>query len=349
MSVVINDDDDSELDNTSSGDEFATTVDEDIEKLLDTVVIDSNNDAQYDCTASDILALKKTKTTRKIKDSLINIHKKYFSSLNARTVKYGLFNYDENHVNSIIMVSSKRKTTFEDYLFQYHPSDLSIQIVHFKDTTDLDILKDRFKISDKRTLISIDAIRKNINIACKQKDTSVLPMKTASDDKGNLFLKVRDIDTDTDIIERYGFLYNNWRTISILNKRIYKMEHIVDEDTTIVVPLTYEQLEKCTSQNITIIKIDTAKFIKDGQPIYKDFPDDHQTVFILLDGKDIPAVKEYIKKLKNPYTLDIKMVIPDNDNHIFYTTRYSDDTIDIISGRPFLGIYPFTLKSTSPS
>lgn len=319
-------------------DEYLGDVQE-VEKPVEVVTEESTADTEKK---------KKVKTpkVKKIKDPLIEICKKYFSSMNARNSKYCIFNLDKDHIDKIVLMSNRPKIAFEDYLFQYHPADLSIQIISFKND-DLKYLKERFKITHEHmVLINLNAIRTHINTALKTKEVEVLPIKFAASENNDLYLKIYDPASEQDIVERYGLCYHNWRVIVLLMHAVKQMECLPTENSSVVTDtLTYDDLERMSDQNLIKYKVKTVQYKNEDGQIYTHLVDTHDTVFYLIDGKDIVSVKEYIKKLKTDYCLEITSVVRLPDKHIFYMTKFEDENNIIVSSRPFVGVYPFCLNA----
>lgn len=328
-------------DNEIEVDEFGIVIDKSIENLLSTA---PSIEVVDDTTDSTNITVEKVKRPKKVVDPFVKMCKKYFSSLNSRSAKYAVFNLNEEYKNKLVMMSSKNKSTFDDYLYQYMPGDLNIQIVEFKND-DLTIIKERLCISDDYcVLINLSAVLKYINIACRHEDTSVLPMKLARTDNNDIYLKVVDPKTEQTYIERVGFTNQNWRVVVILQALTNLMVNKNNPTCVVSDTVTYNSLIPYIDQNLIVYPILTNRYKdSDGKPIFDYVIDEHTTKLYLIDGKDTISVKEYLKKLKKEYTLEIISFVCLPDKCIFYQTRYEDDENIVISSRPYVSAFPMCI------
>lgn len=335
-------DDDWITDEELEVDEFGVIIDKSVIDLLGDITI--SEEVVGTPTDDPNITVEKSKRTKKIVDSFVKMSKKYFSSLNARSAKYAVFNLNNEYKNKIVMMSSKSKSTFDDYLYQYMPGDLNIQIVEFKND-DLDIIKERLCIPDELcVLINLSAVLKYINIACKHEDTSVLPMKIARTDNNDIYLKVTDPKIDQTYIERIGFVNQNWRVVVILQNLTNHMVNMNNPTCVVRDTVTYDSLIPYTDQNLIVYPISTNRYKdSDGKQIFDYVIDEHKTRLYLIDGKDTISIKEYLKKLKKEYKFEIISFVCLPDRCIFYQTRYEDDENIIISSRPYVSALPMCL------
>lgn len=325
-------------------DEFETEIDEEVYKLLG-LELSVDSSSEDDSTEEENGEPKKKKRVKKIVDPFVDIAKKYFSSINSRNSKYAVFNLDEEHQDKLIFMNSRAGTTFEDYLFQYHPGDLSVQVVEFKND-DLNIIRDKLRIpKDRCMLINLTAVRKHINIALKHKSIEILPIQFAMTDKFDLYMKVIDPISEQSLIERFGFHYHNWRVIYLLKSILKEMEDMVSKSCVVSDTLKYDELVPYMDQNLIVYPFLTNRYLTDNKPIFDYVVDTHKTKVFLIDGKDIVSAKEYLKKLKTEYTLEIQTYVTLPGKCIFCRTRFEDETNIIITSRPFVSVYPFCLKA----
>lgn len=338
-------------------DEFDTDIDEisqDVIEELDKLEEQAVQKEQEKLKENE--SKKKKKRQKKPVDPFVTFTKKYFSSMCARNGKYVIFNLDNDHLDKIILVSSRGKFTFEDYLLQYYPGDLALQIVTFK-KNQFKFIKEKLCVPDNKFMLyNVATIRKAINTAIKDKENPVLPLKIAKDDNDVVYVKYKDITKPTEefnytnFIEKIGFQYTDWRTICILRKLVNQMEHQNDTDCVVKERIIFnEDLEQRIYQNVLIYPIQTNRFRKNDELLFPNFSEQNHTQLVFIDGKDIVSLKEYVKKLKTDYKLKIYAIVKLPDKHIFYLSVFEDEDIRVICSRPFTCTYPFveTLKENT--
>lgn len=332
------------IDDDAEIDEFGIIIEKDVIDLLDSLGLSPKTDVEESSTEEEETSVKKKKRPKKIVDPFVKINKQYFSSMNARTAKYAIFNLNEQCKDKLIMMSSKARTTFEDYLYQYHPGDLSIQIVEFKND-DLKTIKDKLSVTEDCTLINLASLRKYVNMACKHPDIEILPISIARTDTGDIYLKVVDPKTEQTIIERIGFHYTNWRILVLLQGLVDFMTRDTFE-CQVLDKVIYTDIEPYIDQNLIIYPVSTNRYKDpDGKVIFNHIVDGHMTKLYMIDGKDVISVKEYVKKLKTEYSLEIISFVHLPDRCIFFKTKFEDDTNIVISSRPYVSIFPICVTA----
>lgn len=337
----------------SSIDEFSyTEIDEDVLNELNALEKKEEDLKRInEILAADENSKKKPKKIKRPSNPLVQFVKKYFSSLIARTSKYCIFNLDENHKDKLVMMSSRGKITFEDYLLQYTPGDLALQIVEFKND-ELSFIKEKLYIpDDKIMLVNIASIRKAVNTALKDKVNINIPLQIVKSSNNNVFMEYKDVTKvddngkSTKIIEKICIEYTDWRTICILRYLVNKMEVQNNTDCVVTEKIKYENVKNKIYQNLLIYPIQTIKFKMNDELLYPEFNEKNYTNLVFIDGKDIVSLKEYVKKLKIEYNLEITAIVHLPDKHVFYISVFEDEELKVICSRPFTCMYPFAESS----
>ena len=339
-----------EIDDDDYTDEFDTDINEISQDVIDELDRMEELAIQREQAILDEISSEKYKRKRKKKpvDPLVTFVKKYFSSMCARTSKYCIFNLDETFTNKILLISSRGKLTFEDYLLQYYPGDLALQIVEFK-KDQYEFIKQALCVPDNKFMLyNVATIRKAVNTAMKDKQSDTLQLKIAKSMDDVVYIKYKDITKPTEtsdhtnFIEKIGFEYTDWRTICILRKLVDQMEHQNENDCVVQESIMFdEDNAQRLYQNLFIYPIKTSRFEKNDVLIFPGFSDVNHTQLVFVDGKDIISLKEYVKKLKIEYTLTIYAIVKLPDKHIFYKSVFEDEDIRVICSRPFTCTYPF--------
>lgn len=323
---------------------FDDNINEDIEKKLN--LQDSNIPNEF---VDELKQTNKKKRKKKIVDPFIQTVKSLFSSLSARTAKYAVFNLTDKYSNCIITMSGRAKMTFEEYLLQYEPGDLGINIIYCKNDQ-LELLKNKFCITniDKPILMNLEIIRKAINTALKDKEATIIPLNIAyNNENSSVYMKYKTgINEKTNeeqfTITRCAFEYKDWRTICIIKKLVDKIHEIYENKNSVHIFENYESLIEKNDQNIIVYPIDTSLYKNDnGEKIFDYIKDGHKTNLIYIQGKDIISLKEYVKKLKKEYTIELASMVYDQNNSIVYMSYFEDDEIKVLCSRPKTNAFPF--------
>lgn len=281
---------------------------------------------------------------KRVADPFVTYCKKYFSSLTARQSRFCVLNLF-NSKYKVVMISAKKKLTFEEYLLQYAASDMGLQYIEFKHTTVIDLIFEKLQLpTDRAVVLNVSILLKYINAAVKDKNIEQLLFATNGTAYG---LKYNDVEV------HYGYDYSDHRTIMKLKlltdtllelnavNYIHKQIHLIQciENTN----------ELVVTGNVISLPISIEQFtVPDGLSIANFKRYKPNFYLIMFDGKDTISVKEYVKKVTTKYDYKIISWIEPTTEYVRSIVHYEDDELLAISTRPHNCIY-FILNKQQPT
>lgn len=306
----------------------------------------------------------KTSSTKKKPLGFLKTLKLYFSSLTARGAKYLFLNVG-NLENSIVITNG-------DYemLTAYVPVSLTVHVVTFKDPEFYEELMKFLRFETKKPFV----IRMNLFLKAL-KDADIDNMTVIYDDDGHMKITAADqlisdddiLDDDSDMDDEEDDEYDpeenpfvdtsKWVTttfdsLDICGQPVENFHALSVLESTIVNMLGYEVSVPKADRPYTEITIprDFSYFnsnyfriyipltefrMPDGEPFYsEDMWDFH---IILIDGFDVPSMREFVKKRDTDVSL---LLWANSGGTIQHMAKYDDAEISIRSMRPFAESLP---------
>lgn len=325
-------------------DEFSDTdIDESTKQKLN---VSNSTHSEFDEEFKAIEETTKNKRKKKVVDPFIQVMKT-LSSISARNAKYAIFNLNDDYTDCIVTMTGKSKMTFEEYLLQYEPGSLGINILYFK-KDQLQLLKNKFCIEDidRPVLVNLEIVRKAITAISKYKTESLSNLLNIaySENNESVYISYKKELNGEDVthISRCAFIYKDWRSLCILTKLVNSIKNICTSELSIHRQEKYDTLIDKINQNILVYQILTIEYKNtDGNSIFNYVNNEHKTNLIYIQGKDIISLKEYVKKLKTDYTLDLISCVNTNSQVISYMSLFENDDIKVLCSRPKAIAYPF--------
>lgn len=309
-----------------------------------------------------------TKETKQFLKTL----KLYFSSLTARGAKY-LFLNVAGLKNSFVITNG-------DYelLTSYVPVTLSIHIIEFKNSLFYEQFLRFLNLETTQPYV----IRMNMFLKVINKG-NIEDMSTIYDEKHYLKITTNDSviedDDDPDSEDYYTDDIDDddttedcpwvdtskWVTVTfdsaaICGQPVENVHALTVLENTIDKILTYPNIKKTEERPYAVIEVTapveyhTANYFrqkvslqefktKEGLEYYPEKM--HDLYVLLMDGFDVPSMKEFLKKTKKQV---IELLLWANvGGTIQHMALYEDDEISIKSMRPFSEILPIRHRSKS--
>lgn len=284
-----------------------------------------------------------TSRKKRVADPFVIYCKKYFSSLTARQSRFCVFNlFDSKY--KVVMLSARKKLTFEEYLLQYAASDMGLQYIEFKYTAVIDLMYEKLCLpADRPIVLNMSILLRYLNMAVKNKNMNQLLFATNGTAYG---LKYMDEEV------HYGYDYTDHRTIvklklltdallelnsiDLISKQIHLIQTI--EDTT----------DLTVTGNVISLPVSIEQFtVPNGLSIDNFNRYKPNFYLIMFDGKDTVSLKEYIKKVTTDYTYKIISWIEPKTEYVRSIVHYEDTELMAISTRPNNCIYFILNKQTT--
>lgn len=320
---------------------------------------------------NNITGEMKAMTKAKIKASkeFLKELRLYFSSLSARGAKYLFLNIG-TIPNSFVITNG-------DYemLTGYVPVLLSIHLIEFKDDEFYKTFLEFFNFtSDKPYILRISQVMKAF------KDNGAHELDVVYDQMGNMKIIINSrVLTGDDIPEGSmssseedpnqepvdieenpfhdnskfetitfknadicGQVVDNYHALAVLEDTVldmYRKKEYLIEDKTPYYELSIPTEIEVFTSNYYRIKLDLAAF-KDREGNCVLIDEYRELNAILMDGLDVPSIKEFIKK-RDEKELNL-LLWCNKGGSIQHMAIYNDSKISVKSSRPFSEIFPIS-------
>ena len=310
-----------------------------------------------------------TKAKLKASKEFLKELKTYFSSLSARGAKYLFLNIGTIPKSFVI--------TNGDYeiLTGYVPIMLSIHLVEFKDSEFYTIFLEFFNfVSNKPYILRISQVMKafkengahELNVVYDQMgnmkiivDSRILIDDTPSENEDedeeveqeivdledNPFQDNTKFETITfKSIDICGQIVDNYHALAVLEDVVidmYRKKEYLIQDKIPHYELSIPTDITTFHSNYYRMKLDHTAFKdENGNCVLIDKYRDTYT--IIMDGLDVPSIKEFIKKRDNK---ELNLLLWCNEGgSIQHMAIYNDTTISVKTARPFSEIFPIQIQ-----
>lgn len=241
--------------------------------------------------------------------------KMIFSSLTARTCIYVYFNIIPGVL--IFSNSTESKAPHGNRIMNYSVSELSMHFV----TLHKDFLDDLYRVlcipqnevfclNTKQLIAALSKIKYEEIVTFRDEELLVMHGK-------------KDTKTCTVI----GEVIDNFHIIKYMHDWYYRVEEMGTEEHK----AKYAWIEKAVDvtpvffKNLYEVPIHTTDFVKNNERIFKKDAVLHTVGF---DGLTCVSLREFVKKLKEPYSLKTYMFCAD-DRYILKITKFDNEMVSV--------------------
>ena len=268
--------------------------------------------------------------------------KSIFSSLTCRRARYEYVLIGNKEIKDTIILSNSDI----DILTSYNNNKLCFHIVTFKSLEAKNIYeKEYLQINDFD-----GCLEKNASLYCrhpveylsflKKKETTPLTIKT--DKFYNMTSSsFYDPKKEKDVVIELGNIVDNYYATIIIEHLYasYGKQNIYEDKPHQIINIDINTLLQSTNSAIYTYKLNIHNFINKDTTRNNLFDNYQEYITLFLfDGIDVVSLREYVKKLKISYTLQLIAWV--ENEYIKYMMYFEDDHISVKTFRPHIYIFP---------